>query len=120
MRIVAVVCNVAFWAFLCLVMVTDGPPKGTDILWAVIPFVMLIFNVLVIRVLASPGRVLRIVALVGNVVWCGIAAWMIIARYPSHPAEEGLIEYVALMALTPLVSLVAVGLGLRTAAAVRP
>jgi hypothetical protein len=34
-------------------------------------------------------------------------------RYPSHPKEEGLIEYVAFMALTPLLSAAASYLGLR-------
>jgi hypothetical protein len=114
MRIVAVVCNVAFWVFFCMVMVTDGPPKGADILWSFIPFVMPILNVVVIRVLSSPSRVLRIVALAGNVLWCGLASWVIVERYPSHPAETGLVEYVASMALTPLLSAVALYLRLGT------
>jgi hypothetical protein len=108
MKIVAVICNVAFWGFFCMVMLTDGPPKGTDILLSLIPFLMPILNVLVIRVLPSPGRVVKVVALVSNIVWLGLACWLIMDRYPSHPKEEGFIEYVALMALTPLLSAVAI------------
>jgi hypothetical protein len=96
MKIVAVICNVAFWGFFCIVMLTDGPPKGTDILLSLIPFLMPILNVLVIRVLPSPGRVVKVVALVSNIVWLGLACWLIMDRYPSHPKEEGFIEYVAL------------------------
>ena len=63
MKIVAVICNVVFWGFFCMVMLTDGPPKGADILLSLIPFLMPIFNVLVIRVLSSPSRVVKLVAL---------------------------------------------------------
>jgi hypothetical protein len=113
MKIAAVVCNIFFWGFFCLVMLTDGPPKGTEILLSLIPFLMPILNVLVIRVLSSPGHAVKLVALVSNIVWLGLACWLIMDRYPSHPKEEGLIEYVALMALTPLLSAVAIYLSLR-------
>lgn len=113
MRIFAVLLNVVFWGFLCVVMLTDGPPKGVDVLLTIIPFFMPILNVVVIRVLSSPSRVLRLVTFVGNIVWLGFACWLILERYPAHPKEEGLIEYVALMALTPLLSAVAIYLSLR-------
>ncbi len=106
MKIVAVVCNVLFWGFFCMVMVTDGPPEGTDIYLSLIPFLIPIFNVVVISVLSSPSRGMKLTALVGNIIWLGLASWMIIERYPSHPKEEGLVAYVALMALTPLISAV--------------
>jgi hypothetical protein len=69
---------------------------------------MPIFNVVVIRILSCPSRVLRIMGSTGNMLWFGLACWIIMERYPSHPAEEGLIEYVVLMALTPLLSAVAI------------
>jgi hypothetical protein len=28
MKIVALICNVIFWGFFCMVMMTDGPPQG--------------------------------------------------------------------------------------------
>ena len=113
MKILAIVCNVLFWAFICIVFVTDGLPQGADILWSLVPFVAPILNVAVIRFLPSPSRVLKIVALIINIIWLGIAGWLILARYPSHPQEEGLIAYVALFALTPLLSAVVIYLGLR-------
>jgi len=113
MKILAVICNVVFWGFFCMVMLTDGPPKGADILFSLIPLLMPIFNVVVIRILSSPIRVVKLLALVSNIVWLGLACWLIVDRYPSHPKEEGLIEFVALMALTPLLSAVAIYLSLR-------
>ncbi len=113
MKILAVICNVVFWGFLCMVMLTDGPPKGADILWSLVPFLMPMLNVAVIRIIASPSRDLKLVALVGNVVWLGVAGWRIIQDLPSHPNEEGLLAFVVLFALTPLLSGVAICISLR-------
>jgi len=87
MKMLAVICNVVFWAFFCMVMLADGPPKGTDVIWSLVLFLMPMLNVAVIRVLSSPRRVLRLVALVGNIVWLGLAGWRIIQELPSHPKE---------------------------------
>ena len=70
-------------------------------------------NVAVIRVLSSPSRVLKLSALVGNIVWFGLAGWRIIQELPSHPKEEGLLGFVVLLALTPLLSAVAICAKLR-------
>ncbi len=113
MKIVTVICNVVFWGFFCMVMLTDGPPKGTDIIWSLVPLLIPLVNVAVIRVLSSPSRVLRHVALVSNVVWLGLAFWRIIQELPSHPKEEGLLAFVVLFALTPLLSMVAIYVSLR-------
>jgi hypothetical protein len=113
MKILTVICNVVFWGFFCMVMLTDGPPMGSDILWSWIPLLVPIFNVVVIRVLSSPSRAAKLVALVSNIAWMGLACWLVMVRYPSHPKEGGLIEFVALMALTPLLSVVAIYLSLR-------
>ncbi len=96
-----------------MVTFTDGPPAGADIFWSWIPFLMPILNVAVIRLLPSPGRLVKLVALVGNIVWLGLGCWLFMYRYPSHPKEEGLIEFVVLTGLTPLLSAVAIYLGLR-------
>ncbi|MGA9119823.1 MAG: hypothetical protein WB699_10705 [Bacteroidota bacterium] len=58
MKILVVIFNVGFLGFFCMVMLTDRPPKGAEILLSSIPFLMPILNVVVIRVLPSPGRVL--------------------------------------------------------------
>jgi len=91
-----------------MVMVTDGFPTGADIYLSLIFLLMPILNVLVIGVMSSPSRGLKLAFLVGNMVWLGLACWLVIDRYPSHPKEEGLVTYVALMALTPLLSAVAI------------
>ncbi len=116
MKIVTVICNVVFWGFLCMVMLTDGLPKGTDIVWSLVLFFVPIVNVAVIRGLSSPSRVLKLVALVANIIWVGLAGWRIIQELPTHPKEEGLFEFVALLALTPMLSAVAIYFSLRASA----
>jgi hypothetical protein len=113
MKILSVICNVLFWAFFCFVIITDGPPQGAGILLASAIFVMPLFNVLVIRILASPSHNLQLAAIILNILWLGVSGWLIIDKYPAHPAEEGLFEYVTLMTLTPLVSGVALFIRMR-------
>ncbi len=113
MKIATVLCNVVFWGFLCLVMLTDGPPQGTDMVWLLVPFLMPMVNIAVIRVLSSTSRVLKLAALVSNMVWLGLAGWRIVQELPSHPREEGLLEFAMLFALTPLLSAATIYLGLR-------
>ena len=101
MKIVIIICNVVFWGFLCLVMLTDGPPRGANIIWSLVFFLMPILNVAVIRVIPSATSVLKSSALVGNIVWLAVASWQIIQELPAHPKEEGLLEFVVLLALPP-------------------
>ncbi len=96
-----------------MVILTDGPPAGTDIIWSLVPFLMPMLNVAVICVFSSPSRVLKFVALAGNMVWLGLGGWRVIRELPSHPKEEGLLEFVVLLALTPLLSAVAIYVSLR-------
>lgn len=58
--------------------------------------------------------------MIGNIIWLVVAIWVIAARYPSHPEEEGLLAYVALLALTPLLSMVALYPKLRATAVAKP
>ena len=120
MKTIAVICNVVMWGMFCLVAFTDGLPTGTDIISSVFFFVMPLCNILVIKLLSSPSRSVKLAALAGNIIWLGLACWLIIDRYPSHPEEEGLIPYIVLLALTPLVSAVVLALGLRTPGPVPP
>ncbi len=113
MKILTVICNVVFWVFFCTVILTDGLPKGIAIIWSIVPFLMPMVNVAVIGILSSPSRVLKLVVLVSNVVWLGLACWRILQELPSHPKEEGLLEFVVLFALTPLLSVAAIYISLR-------
>ncbi len=113
MKIVTVICNVVFWLFFCIVMVTDGPPSGTALAWSLVPFLLPMINVAVIKYLPSPSRTLKFTALVSNILWIGLACWRIVQELPSHPKEGGLLEFVALFALTPLLSALAIFRSLR-------
>ncbi len=104
MKILTVICNVVFWVFFCMIMLTDGLPRGSAVVWSIAPFFMPMVNVAVIRVLSSPSRALKLAALVSNIVWFGLACWRILQELPSHPEEEGLLAFVVLFALTPLLS----------------
>jgi hypothetical protein len=119
MKILAVLCNAICWGFVCMVLTTDGPPQGGDIYFALLPLVMPAFNVVVLRILRSPGRTVSLVAMAGNFLWLAVACWLIIDRYPSHPEEEGLLAYVLFLALTPLLSMVALYPGARASATPR-
>ena len=113
MKNAAVICNVLLWVFFCMVLVTDGFPRGSEIPLGLFTFLMPIFNVLLVRILASPSRAVRVVAIASNLLWLGIIGWLMLERLPSHPEEGGLLAYVLLMVLTPTVSAVAIYVGLR-------
>jgi len=131
MKISAIICNIMLFLFTCFVLVTDGPP--TETIYIVITlwtFLTLILNTVVIsgirvgngwvslnqkeKVLkeqkktnefSSVGTSLRIVAIFNNIIFLGIHSWAFVDLYP-HPEEDGFIAFVALMVLTPILSLV--------------
>ena len=119
MKILAILINVICWGFVCMVLTTDGPPQRADLLFALLPLVMPVLNVVVLRILRSPGRAVSLVAMAGNILWLAVACWLIIDRYPSHPEEGGLLAYVLILALTPLLSMVALYPGARAPATPR-
>ena len=131
MKIVAVICNIVLFGFTCLVLVTDGPPKGASyIVFTLWSLFTLILNAVVISRsgasdgwlglhrkrqalegqkkaddLSSTGTVMRIVAIICNIVFFGFVCWALVDQYP-HPEEDGLIAFIVLMVLTPILSLV--------------
>ncbi len=113
MKIVALVCNVILAGFLFLVMLTDGTPENADLPFALLPLVMPVFNVVVLNFIPIPRRAINIVAMVGDTIWFVLSCWLIVARYPSHPEEAGLLTFVVLLALTPVLSSLALYLNLR-------
>jgi hypothetical protein len=129
MRIVAVICNVVLFAFTCLVLVIDGLPKEVSYmvftLWSLLT---LILSAVVIFRWGNDGwlglpkerkaleeqkktddlasaSMMRIVAIVCNIVLIGFVCWAFVDQYP-HPEEDGVIAFTLLMVLTPLLSLV--------------
>jgi formate hydrogenlyase subunit 3/multisubunit Na+/H+ antiporter MnhD subunit len=130
MKIMAILCNIVLFLFICLVLVTDGLPKETvyivSTLWT---FLTLILNSVVIsRIgardgwlrlhrkrnaseeqkktddLSPTGTIMRIVAIICNIVFLGFHYWAFVDQYP-HPKEDGFIAFVVLMMLTPILSL---------------
>jgi len=133
MKIVAVICNLVLFAFTCVVLATEGPPQAVSYwvftVWALLT--MILSAVVIFRIGetagwlkvqpkskavmerpkvdegASANTILRIVTIVANIVFFGFVCWAIVDQYP-HPEEDGVLAFTVLMALTPLLSLVAV------------
>ena len=131
MKIVAVFCNVVLFGFICLVLVVDGPPKGASYLvftlWSLMTLIL--SAAVVFRMAAndgwlgpqrkketregprqptgqsSTGIILRVAAIVSNVVLLAFTCWAFVDQYP-HPEEDGLIAFTVLVVLTPILSLV--------------
>jgi formate hydrogenlyase subunit 3/multisubunit Na+/H+ antiporter MnhD subunit len=133
MKIVAVICNVVLFGFTCLVLVTDGPPKGASyIVFTLWSLATLILNAVVISRsgasdgwlglymkrkaleepekiddLASRSTIMKIVAIICNLVFFGFVCWALVNQYP-HPEEDGVVAFTVLMVLTPILSLVVI------------
>ena len=131
MKILAIICNIILFLFTCFVLVTDGPPTETIyIVFTLWTFLTLILNTVMIsgirvgngwvglnqkeKVLKEQKKTnefsyvstsLRIVAIFSNIIFLGIHSWAFVDQYP-HPEEDGFIAFVALMVLTPILSLV--------------
>ncbi len=131
MKNAAIVCNFVLFAFTCVVIATDGLPSEARYmvftLWTL--FTLLLTPAIISRFgtrpgwlspcrkgatpkddekadrLSSTGLVMRIAAIVANIVLLGGICWALVEQYP-HPEEEGFIAFVVLMVLTPLLSLV--------------
>jgi hypothetical protein len=132
MKITAIICNIVLFLFICLVLVTDGLPKGAVyIIFTLWSLMKPIFSSLVIsRIGASDGRlgfhmkkkrleeqesmgdrpsksaVMRIAAIVCNIIFLGHFCWAFVDQYP-HPKEDGFVAFMVLMTLAPILSMVA-------------
>jgi hypothetical protein len=115
MKTVAVVCNLLSLAFTCAVVATDGVPREV----AYIVFTLLLMLVPAVTVFALVSRrdgsaglvsaaspAVRGVAVVANAIVVGFVCWALVDQHP-HPEEGGFVEYVILMLLTPVLSIVA-------------
>jgi peptidoglycan/LPS O-acetylase OafA/YrhL len=105
MKRVTIGLNVISLAFTLFVMATDGPATKAayvvfgQMLWAIPAFTVF--------ALARERNVkLARVAAFLNVLLLGAVCWALVDQYP-HPAEPGFVPYVLVVALTPVLSVVA-------------
>ncbi len=106
MKIAAVICNVILFGFTCFVLVTDGPPQGAA--YVVLTLLVLLVPIFstVVLLCSSRNAFLRVTAVIGNVALLGFSCWAIVSQYP-HPEEEGVVAYMVLLVLTPILSVAA-------------
>ena len=105
MKTLAIICNIVLLGFTCFVLATDGLPKeATYIVFTIWMFLTLILSAAVIS-RGGASHVMRIAAIVSNVVLLGFICWSLVDQYP-HPKEAGFIPYVILLLLTPILNLV--------------
>ena len=131
MKIVAIICNIIWFGFTCIVLVTDGIPK--EAAYLVFTLLMLLIPILNVVVLLGSGagkgwlglhmkrkalddkskstgltsmsNGMRIGSIIWNIVLLGFICWALIDQYP-HPEEDGFIAYTLLTLLTPILSVV--------------
>ncbi|OFV81642.1 MAG: hypothetical protein A2Y78_12480 [Acidobacteria bacterium RBG_13_68_16] len=133
MKIAAAICNIVWFLFTCLVLVTDGPPQGA--FYIVVTLLVLLTPLLTLVVifrsgagdgwlglymkrkaveeqrkiddLSSMGTIMKIVAIICNLALLGFVFWALVSQ-PPHPAEEGYIPFVLVSVVTPIVSVVGI------------
>jgi hypothetical protein len=133
MKIVAAICNVVWFGFTCLVLVTDGPPKGAGYIIATL--LMLLTPLLTLVVLfrsgasdswmglrmkrealeeqrtienpSSMSTLMKNVAIICNIALLGFLCWALLSQ-PPHPEEEGFVAFVVVSVMTPILSVVAI------------
>lgn len=131
MKIMAIICNIILFGFICLVLVTDGSPRDAIYvvftLWSLLTLILNLVVITLIGVrdgwpglhmkrkfqdeqkkmddLSSMSKVMRFVTIICNIVFIGFACWAFVDQYP-HPEEDGIIAFMVLMVLTPILSLV--------------
>lgn len=133
MNLVAFICNIAFIGFFCLVLLTDGIPRETAyIVFTLFTLLVPILSSIVIfrstenngwlsfsmkrkalegqrkiDKLSSTNPILKIVAIICNIVLVGLSYWAFVSQYP-HPKEEGFLLFIVILFLTPILSSIAI------------
>lgn len=132
MKLITVFLNIVMFIFTSFVILTDGIPKEVNyiILTLLLLFVP-IFNLIVILrnredygwldfhmkmevlkekpkhdELLSKIRILKIVAIICNIVLLGFACYAFVNQYSQHPKESGFILYAVIVLLAPILNLV--------------
>jgi hypothetical protein len=112
MRRLAIVCNIVVFMFTCFVVATDGAPeKNPYIAFTLLALLIPVVSALVLWRAGSdagsgPGAAIRLATIVCNVALLAAICWAFVDQYP-HPDEEGFVPYVVLMAITPILTVVA-------------
>jgi hypothetical protein len=107
MRIATVVFNVALFLFTVVVLVTDG--LSNEVAYNLLALLLLAVPALTVVVLgrrmrgASLDLYLRWSAVVCNVALAGFSYWSIASQYP-HPKEDGIVAFMLLTMVTPILS----------------
>ncbi len=133
MKTVAAICNVVWFGFTCLVLVTDGFPKEAGYIFISLLHLLtpLLTLVVLFRSGASDGwlglrtkrkaleeerkidnpssmsTIMKIVAIICNLALLGFLCWSLLYQ-PAHPEEEGLVAFVLVSVVTPIVSVLAI------------
>ena len=108
MKTLTILCNVALAAMSVLELVTEGLPEQPSH-WALAALIVFVpaFTVFVItRRPDTGGAGVPGLAVLCNLVLLGVTCWAAVAQYP-YPEGPGIIPFVALAILTPVLSLAA-------------
>jgi len=131
MKIVAAFCNVVWFGFICLVLVTDGFPKEAGYIFISLLHLLtpLLTLVVILRSGTSDGwlglrlkrealeelgkidnpssmsTAMRFVAIICNIALLGFLCWTLLGQ-PPHPEEEGFVAFVVVSVVTPILSVV--------------
>jgi hypothetical protein len=104
MKTAAIICNIVLFGFICLVLLTDGPPVGPYYIlftfWSL--FTLIVNSTLLLC--KSPNAVLKTCGILCNILFLAFAFCAYWDQYP-HPQEEGFIAFTVLMAVTPALNL---------------
>lgn len=115
MRTIAMLCNMALFAFTVLILVVDGPPAGPPFVALMLLALLVPLGSSLVLMRSSRGAVAGAVMVIGNLALLVLAVWSIAGRFPRLE-EKGTVVYALLLVLTPLLSLVALAKARRGAA----
>jgi hypothetical protein len=132
MKLIVIFCNIFLVVYTCFVLITDGISK--EALYIVLTLLLLlvpVFNLAMILYystgigwldfrlkrkpldkdaradgLSSKIPTSKIVTIICNIVLLGFSCWVFIDQFP-HPKEEGLIFFIVIVFLTPILSSIA-------------
>ena len=131
LQLITVSLNIVMGIFTSFVLLTDGIPK--EVAYIILTLLLLfvpIFNLVIILrnradnswldfhlkmellkkqtkpdELHSKIRILKIVAIICNIVLSGFVCYAFVNQYSQHPKESGFILYAVIVFLTPILSL---------------